>query len=91
MLINCNNTEVWTRTVMELKLSVAIFILVGLFLQCFRLSHIRHWWFYGVQILGQSFCFHVAFTFVLIINTVQHNVWHRLYVTHASYVVRTSS
>jgi hypothetical protein len=31
MLINYNNTEVWTRTVMELKLSVAIFILVGLF------------------------------------------------------------
>lgn len=41
MLINYNNTEVWTRTVMELKLSMAIFILVGLFLQCFHLSHIR--------------------------------------------------
>jgi len=89
MLINYNNTEVWTRTVMELKLSVAIFILVDLFLQCFRLSHIRHWWFYGVQILGQNFCFHVAFTFVLIINKVQHNVWHRLYVTH-SYILHSS-
>ena len=31
MLINYNNTEVWTRTVIELKPSVAVFILVGLF------------------------------------------------------------
>jgi len=44
MLINYNNTEVGTRTVMELKLSVAIFISFGLFLQCFHVSHIRHWW-----------------------------------------------
>jgi hypothetical protein len=84
-----NNTEVWTRTVMELKLSVAIFILVSLFLQCFHLSRIRHWWFYGVHIVGQNFCFHVAFAFVLIINKVQHNVWHRLHVTH-SYILQHS-
>jgi hypothetical protein len=31
MLINYYNTEVWTRAVMELKLSVALFILVGVF------------------------------------------------------------
>jgi len=76
MLINYNKTEVWTRTVMELKLSVAIFILVGVFLLCFHLSHIRHWWFCGVHILGQNFCFLVAFAFLLIINKIQHNVWH---------------
>jgi hypothetical protein len=45
MLIDNNNSEIWTRTVMELKLSVAIFILFGPFLQCFHLSHIRHWCF----------------------------------------------
>jgi hypothetical protein len=42
MLINCNNTEVWTRSVTELILPVAIFILVSIFLQCFHLNHVRH-------------------------------------------------
>lgn len=75
----------------ELVLSVAIFILVGLFLQCFHLSHIRHWWLYDFHTLGQDFCFHVAFIFILIFNKVQQNVWHRLNVTVTSYILQTSS
>ena len=31
--------------------------LVSLFLQYFHLSHVRHWWFYGVHILGQKVLF----------------------------------